>query len=99
MSRQQWGHGFHKGNENGEKWGAIYERGEWEMRLSKTAARLHLLVNSLRLPVEHKSGRTDAWWQLYVSAATSELEEIARSLPGTLNGVYEFERDIPQEPK
>lgn len=33
----------------------------------------------------------------YVSAAANELEEITRTLPGTLNGVYEFEKDIPQD--
>ena len=94
---KQWGHGFHKGKEHGEHWGAMYEGGKWEIELSKTTARLHLLINALRLPVEHKSGRTETWWQLYVSAAANELEEITRTLPGTLNGVYEFEKDIPQD--
>ena len=97
MSRQQWGHGFHKGKEHGEHWGAIYAHGEWETKLSQTAAKLHLLANSLRLPVEHKGGRTETWWKVYVSAAADELEVIARSIPGTLNGVYEFEKDIPPE--
>lgn len=94
---KQWGHGFHKGKEHGEHWGAMFEGGKWEIELSKTTARLHLLINALRLPVEHKSGRTETWWQLYVSAAANELEEITRTLPGTLNGVYEFEKDIPQD--
>ena len=94
---KQWGYGFHKGKEHGEHWGAMYEGGKWEIELSKTTARLHLLINALRLPVEHKSGRTETWWQLYVSAAANELEEITRTLPGTLNGVYEFEKDIPQD--
>lgn len=93
----QWGHGFHKGKEHGEYWGSMYESGKWEIELSKTAARLHLLINSLRLPVEYKSGRTELWWQLYVSAAANELEEITRTLPGALNGIYEFENDIPQD--
>lgn len=93
---KQWGHGFNRGKEHGEKWGALYEKGTWEIELSKTTSRLHLLINALRLPVEHKSGRTDAWWQMYVSAAADELEEITRTMPGVLNGLYEFEKDIPQ---
>lgn len=96
---KQWGHGFYKGQEHGEYWGAIFESGKWGTELCKTTARLHLLINALRFPVEHKSGRTESWWMSYVSAAANELEEITRTLPGVLNGIYEFENDIPQNKK
>ena len=96
---KQWGHGFYKGQEHGEYWCAILESGKWETELCKTTARLHLLINALRFPVEHKSGRTESWWMSYVNAAANELEEITRTLPGVLNGIYEFENDIPQNKK
>lgn len=94
---KQWGHGFHEGKKHSEQWGETIERGSWEHRLCETAGRLHLLINALRFPVEHKSGRTDLWWQMYVNAAANELERIINEFPGMLSGVYEFEKDIPDE--
>ena len=44
-------------------------------------------------PAEHKSGRNELLWVLYVSAAANELEEITRTLPGLLNDVEEFENE------
>ena len=96
---KQWGHGFHKGQEHGEHWGTMLENGKWQVELCKTTARLHLLINALRLPVEHKSGRNELWWVLYVSAAANELEEITRTLPGLLNDVEEFENETLQSKK
>lgn len=37
------------------------------------------------------------WWQMYVNAAANELERITNEFPGMLSGVYEFEKDIPDE--
>jgi hypothetical protein len=95
---QQWGHGFHTGKQAGEKWGKLIEGGKWEVELCDVSARLMLLANALRLPVEFQSGRTEIWWQLYVGAAAKQIEAIAKELPGTAAVVYEFEKDIPDGP-
>ncbi len=89
MSRQ-WGHGFHRGHEEGQRWGELIASGEWEARLVDVNERLILLANALRLPVEFQSGRTEIWWQMYVGAAAKQLENIARELPGTVTEVHEF---------
>jgi hypothetical protein len=34
---------------------------------------------------------------MYVSAAAQQIEEVAKRLPGTLTGVYKFEKDIPND--
>ena len=94
---KQWGHGFHKGHKEGEEWGELIGSGQWENRLCDVSARLLLLANALRLPAEFKSGRTDIWWQLYVAAASKQLEDIARELPGAVTGVYEFADEVPPE--
>jgi hypothetical protein len=94
---KQWGHGFHAGKQEGEKWGELIGSGKWEIELCDISARLILIANALRLPVEFQSGRTETWWQMYVSAAAQQIEEVAKRLPGTLTGVYEFEKDIPND--
>lgn len=94
---KQWGHGFHAGKQEGEKWGELIGSGKWEVELCDVSARLMLIANALRLPVESQSGRTETWWKLYVAAAAKQIEEVARELPGTVTGVYEFEKDIPSD--
>lgn len=89
MSRQ-WGHGFHSGKKEGEHLGQLIGSGEWESELCRVSARLILIANALRLPVEWKGGRTEEWWKAYVSAAAQEIEEIASALPGTVCAVQEF---------
>ena len=91
---KQWGHGFHTGKQEGEWWGQIIKNGEWQTRLCDVNARLMLVANALRFPVEFQSGRTETWWQLYVSAAAKQIEAIARELPGTLTQVHEFSEDV-----
>lgn len=92
---KQWGHGFHRGHAAGENWGELLADGKWEGKLVEVNARLLLLANALRLPVECGSGRTEVWWQLYVGAAAKQIEAIARELPGTVTAVTEFEKDMP----
>lgn len=94
---KQWGHGFDKGKEHGEYWGAMLESGKWQIELSEKSNELLILANALRLPVEFKSGRTETWWQLYVGAIAKKIESIAKSMPSSIGGVYEFEKDIPEE--
>jgi hypothetical protein len=94
---KQWGHGFHTGHQEGEKWGEIIEGGRWQVELSKVSSRLSLIANALRLPVEDRRARTETWWALYVSAAAEQIQEIARELPGGLSMVFEFEKDIPRD--
>ena len=96
---KQWGHGFHTGHQEGEKWGEIVEGGKWQIELAEVSARLYLIANALRFPVEDRSSRTDTWWALYVSAAAKQIHEIARELPGVLSNVVEFEKDIPRDSK
>lgn len=94
---KEWGHGFHSGRKQGEKWGELIAGGEWEDRMSEISARLLILANALRLPVEFQSGRTEIWWQLYASSIAGQIASIAQELPGFAAGVYEFEKDIPPE--
>ena len=94
---KQWGHGFHAGKHEGQRFGELIEGGKWEIELSDVSARLILIANSLRFPVEFQAGRTETWWKLYVHAAAKQIEQIAKELPGTLNGVYEFEKEIPDD--
>lgn len=91
---KSWGHGFHQGKEHGEYWGALLESGKWEIELSDKANELLILANALRLPVEVSSGRTETWWQLYVGAIAKKIEAVAKSMPSTIGGVYEFESEI-----
>jgi|JI10StandDraft_1071094.scaffolds.fasta_scaffold1381734_2 hypothetical protein len=96
---KQWGHGFHTGHQEGEKWGEIVESGKWQIELSKVSSRLELIANALRFPVEDRSVRTGTWWALYVSAAAQQIQDIARELPGGLAIAIEFEKDIPRDAK
>jgi hypothetical protein len=94
---KEWGHGFHNGRQAGEKWGELIAAGDWETRMSEISSRLLILANALRFPVEFQSGRTETWWQLYASSIAGQIAGIAKELPGFAAGVYEFEKDIPQE--
>lgn len=94
---KQWGSGFYAGKEQGEYWGALLKSGEWEINISEKTDKLQLLVNALRFPCESSLGRNEIWWQLYVSIIAREIESILRTLPGTFSGIYEFEKDIPNE--
>ena len=92
---KQWGHGFHAGKQEGERWGELIGSAKLDIELCDMSEQLMLIANALRLPVEFRSGRTEMWWKLYVDAAAKQIEKVARELPGTVTGVYEFEKDIP----
>jgi len=76
--------------EDGEKQWAL------EAQIAETSDDLMLLVNALRFPVEHGSGRTETWWKLYVSAIARKLELIANKNPGLLKSVCEFNKNIKE---
>lgn len=92
----QWGHGFYKGKEHGEHWGALFESGKWEFELCDKSDELLILANALKLPVEFSSGRTETWWKLYVSSIAKKIEAIAKSMPSAIGAVYEFESQIKE---
>lgn len=95
MSKQQWGHGFHKGKQAGEKWGELVADGKWEGELSVISDRLVLLAAAMRYPLIDHNARTDTWWALHSSAVAKEIQAIAELLPGNLVSVHEFDASEP----
>ena len=91
---KQWGHGFHKGRENGETWGKLIESGKWEEAMGDIGNKLTLISMALKQAADDRTPKTDAWWGMLASAASKSVDEIAAGLPGTLTAI---EKHQPEE--
>lgn len=97
MSKQQWGHGYHKGYDAGLSWGEISGEGSSELQYGSLADRVELLARALRAEANGpiKSG---AWWAAYAAIIAKELHGIAARLPSALAALSE-QPDHSTEPQ
>lgn len=93
----QWGSGFHAGKEVGEYWGAMFESGKWECEIAHKADELVLLSDAVRhLYKTLDERKTETWRMIYCATIARRIAEIAKSMPSTIGGVYEFQSETKE---
>lgn len=98
MSKQQWGHGFHVGFDKGQAWAELYKEGEFEGRLGSLGERLLVISDAMAKCAERsREPKTKEFILQYMLMASKQIREIANELPSAVCGVYEFEKDVPQD--
>lgn len=97
MTRSQWGHGYHRGINDGQAFGELTGKGAEEIRISSHADHLYLIALALRVATNDRRERTDAWWSLLTMSASKEIEAIAQEIGSLTAATHQFRSDTQSD--